>query len=75
MAEIDARRPNRGRRNRATPGTRQMRDEAIVSGAPDWVRTLVSRYDPDVRLEPGRRLGVELRASDWTTSGRERASA
>jgi pimeloyl-ACP methyl ester carboxylesterase len=34
------------------------------TGAPDWVQTLVSRYDPDVLAEPGRRLRVELKADE-----------
>jgi pimeloyl-ACP methyl ester carboxylesterase len=32
--------------------------------APDWVRALAGRYDPDVLAEPGRRFRVELRARD-----------
>jgi hypothetical protein len=74
MAEIDARRPHGGM-NQATLGRRRTRSEAIVAGLADWVRTLVSRYDPDVLLEPGRRLWVELRALDSETSGPERAAA
>jgi pimeloyl-ACP methyl ester carboxylesterase len=35
-----------------------------VSGAPDWVRALVNRYDPAVLSAPGRRLRVELRAPE-----------
>ncbi|MFZ0976990.1 MAG: alpha/beta fold hydrolase, partial [Solirubrobacteraceae bacterium] len=35
-----------------------------MSGAPDWVRALVNRYDPDVLSAPGRRLRVELRAPE-----------
>ena len=35
-----------------------------MSGAPDWVRALVNRYDPDVLSAAGRRLRVELRAPE-----------
>jgi len=75
MAEIDARRPQGGSLNQATPGRRQTRSEAIVASLADRVRTLVSRYHSDVLLEPGRRLWAELRALDSETSGPERAAA
>jgi hypothetical protein len=75
MVRIDARRPHGGSLKDATPGARRVRNEAIVSGTADWVRTLVSRYDPDVLLEPGRRVWVELSAPDWTTCDPERAAA
>jgi hypothetical protein len=75
MAEIGARRPRGEKLNQAAPGARQMRNEVIVSRAPDWVSSTVSRYDPDVLPEPGRRLSVELTAPDLETSGRERPAA
>jgi len=83
MVRIDARRPYGGSLKDATPGARRMRNEAIVPGTADLVPTMISQYDPDVLLEPGRdvllepgrRLWVGLRAMDWTTCDPERAAA
>jgi len=64
MAEIDAR-PSRGSEaNQAARGERAAQSRTIVSEAPDWVQTLVSRYDSEVSPEPGRRLRVELKARE-----------